>query len=147
MLEMRKKCLCTNNILYQRYNILFFDDLSITRYNKFHQIRDLSFRGYSVQSNILPKRIIFQLNVNAVFWWNYLRCLSPWRCHSVPVFLAVGIPFPLGWVRKWCLFGNCDIIRPVVPLPQMPRWIAWSLMLHEWPRLNRWAPHLWVSNP
>jgi hypothetical protein len=37
--------LCPNNILYQRYNISFFDDLSITRYNKFHQIRDLSFRG------------------------------------------------------------------------------------------------------
>ncbi len=38
-------CLCPNNILYQRYNISFVDDLSITRYNKFHQIQDLSFRG------------------------------------------------------------------------------------------------------
>jgi hypothetical protein len=37
--------LCLNNILYQKYNILFFDDLSITGYNNFFQIRNLSFRG------------------------------------------------------------------------------------------------------
>ncbi len=35
MLEAKKKCLCPNNILYQGYNILCFDDLSITQYNKF----------------------------------------------------------------------------------------------------------------
>ncbi len=38
-------CLCSNNFLYQWYNILFFDHLSITQYNKFCQIRNLSFRG------------------------------------------------------------------------------------------------------
>ncbi len=37
--------LCSNIFLYQWYNILYFDHLSITRYNKFCQIRDLSFRG------------------------------------------------------------------------------------------------------
>ncbi len=42
-----KNCLCPKNILYQKYNISFFDDLSITQYNKFHKTWDLSFRGWS----------------------------------------------------------------------------------------------------
>ncbi len=47
MLQAEKNWLCPKNILNQKYNILFFDDLSITGYNKFHQIRNLSFRGYN----------------------------------------------------------------------------------------------------
>ncbi len=45
MFETKKKCLCSNNFLYQWYNILLFDHLSITQYNKFCPIKDLSFRG------------------------------------------------------------------------------------------------------
>jgi hypothetical protein len=42
MLEAKK-----NVCVHQRYNILVYDDLSITQYNKFHQIRDLSLRGWA----------------------------------------------------------------------------------------------------
>jgi hypothetical protein len=59
----KKKCLCPNNILYQRYNISFFDDLSITRYNKFCQIRDLSFRGWHLR---------IELNANQRGGWQPL---------------------------------------------------------------------------
>ncbi len=59
----KKKCLCPSNILHQRYNILFFDDLSITWYNKFHQIRDLSFRGGTIGapvSNLLDWSLTYR---------------------------------------------------------------------------------------
>ncbi len=62
MLQAKKNCLCPNNILYQKYNILFLDDLSITRYNKFCQIRNLSFRGLSTGDNkILIKSNFYDL--------------------------------------------------------------------------------------
>jgi hypothetical protein len=57
MLKAKKNCLCPNYILYQGYNILLFDDLSITRYNKFCQIQNLSFRGKRViVSHLSPKK-------------------------------------------------------------------------------------------
>ncbi len=75
----------------------------------------------------------------------YLHTVALLQCTS---FLGCGCPISARKSRKimpvWKL---CDIMCPVLLPPQTPQQIAWSLMLHERPHLNKWAPHLWASNP
>jgi hypothetical protein len=70
------------HFLCQWYNILFFDHLSITRYNKFCQIQDLSFRGYVVCWCGPVSCISF---VDIVCWCGQVSCLllSKWFVHVV----------------------------------------------------------------
>ncbi len=70
-------CLCPNNILYQRYNLSFVDDLSITWYNKFHQIWDSSFRGNVSGHNPYETFVV-------IAWIWYAKDLSPLYVMSLP---------------------------------------------------------------
>ncbi len=83
-------CLCSNIFLYQWYNILFFDHLSITQYNKFCQIQDLSFRGSTTSCS--PMRVS-STESESMSWCNF----------SV---ISTAISTTTRWVAKLTLYFN-----------------------------------------